>query len=362
MKRILLTVYCALFFGSCAFFSLGMLIPGAASAAEGAELPALFFEGGINSDFADDFDNWFAKSFAYRNTVVDVYAAMKENLFGEGNDQVIVGREDFLFFADTLDCYTGASPMTDDEIRKAADALLAMRQYVTSKGADFLVIIAPNKNTVYSEYMPYRYTKTDEPTDLDRLLEAINGVWISSFDLREELITAKADGLLYHKRDTHWNGAGAKIACDRILDYARFRQYSSEIDYSARGPITANDIRGDLDTLLYPGRVMFDENITYDFDGLFAYTSAFGTEMDMTITTRGGGEGKLLMFRDSFANAMIPYLASAFEACRFERANPYRVDLLESEEYDLVVIEIAERNIRDLIGSAERVPKELFNY
>ena len=38
MKKILLIVYCALFLIPCAFFSLGMLIPGAAVSAEGVTL------------------------------------------------------------------------------------------------------------------------------------------------------------------------------------------------------------------------------------------------------------------------------------------------------------------------------------
>ena len=73
--------------------------------------------------------------------------------------------------------------------------------------------------------------------------------------------------------------------------------------------------------------------------------------MDIRIATRGGGSGKLLMFRDSFANAMIPFAASAFSEVRFERASPYadNIGLLDSFNADFVVAEIAERNLRDLI-------------
>ena len=100
---------------------------------------------------------------------------------------------------------------------------------------------------------------------------------------------------------------------------------------------------------------MYDDNTAYDLSELFIYTSAYRTPMDMQITTRGGGEGKLLMFRDSFANAMIPFFASSSLEARFERAVPYRIDLLDTYSADCVIIEIAERNIRTLIGADERI-------
>ena len=78
--------------------------------------------------------------------------------------------------------------------------------------------------------------------------------------------------------------------------------------------------------------------------------------MDMQIGTASEvGEGKITVFRDSFSNALIPFFASAFREAWFARAVPYRIDRLEGEPADLVVVEIAERNLRTLIGSDERI-------
>ena len=55
------------------------------------------------------------------------------------------------------------------------------------------------------------------------------------------------------------------------------------------------------------------------------------------------------MYRDSFANALIPYAASSFSEVRFERAVPYNTKLIDSFDADYVIVEIAERNIKDLI-------------
>ncbi len=354
MKKILLIIYCALFLIPCAFFSLGMLIPGAANPAEGAEIPSFFTESpyiSINSDFGNQFEEYFSKSFAYRNKVVDLFSAAKIKFFSEGNEQVIVGKDDFLFFADTLDNFIGSEPMTDLEINAAADSLSSIYDYSLAHGADFLFVCAPNKNSIYPEMMPSRYIMDTENRDMDRLFDALDERDVPYIDLRETLVSAKDDLLVYHKRDSHWNTEGARIALEAIADTLSL----TLPDFSKYDKTLVTDFQGDLDTLLFPERKMYDNNTEYDLSELFLYTSAYQTAMDMQITARGSGEGKLLMFRDSFANAMLPFWASSFSESRFERAVPYRVDLLETYAADCVIIQIAERNIRTLIGSDERI-------
>lgn len=354
MKKILLIVYCALFLIPCAFFSLGMLIPGAAVSAEGVTMP-VFMDGksitAINQDFGSEFEEYFSKSFAFRGKVVDAFATMKLTLFGEGNEQVIAGRDGFLFFADTLDCYTGENAMTEAEISAAADALAALHAYAEAHGAQFLFVAAPNKNSVYGEMMPARYKMETEARDLDRLYAALDARGVPYLDLRPILTAAKSEQLIYHRRDTHWNTRGALAAWEAVGDALSL----TLPDYEAFGFTEVTDFKGDLDTLLFPSREMYDENTVCNLDGQYIFTSAYATPMDMTITSRGAGKGKLLMFRDSFANALIPLMASAFAETQLERAVPYRMDLLEGFDADCIIVEIAERNLRTLIGADERI-------
>ncbi len=127
-------------------------------------------------------------------------------------------------------------------------------------------------------------------------------------------------------------------------------------DFSLLTRSETDTFEGDLDRLLYPGTTRYDDNLVYDYTGQYIYTSAFSNEMDLQITTRSGGSaGKLLMFRDSFGSAMIGDLAVSFSNMRMERAVPYRLDLLKTERYDVVIVEIAERNLRNLIGADARI-------
>lgn len=356
-KRIGTLLFCILFFCLCAFFSLGMLIPGASSAVEGAEMPALITDGRISDGFGNDFETWFSKRFAFRGTVVDLFSSLKEQLFRTGNDQVIVGEDGFLFFDDTLDSFLRENPLTDAEVAQIGDALSDLSDYADEHGAHLLFVCAPNKNTVYPEYMPARYRRhaasSNRMSDLDRVYAYLDDLGtVDYLDLRPVLTEAKEEALLYHKRDSHWNGYGAHIAYAAIMEHL-----SLPIpDFSALPRTAVKTHEGDLDRLLYPGMVRYDDDILYEYEGQFIYTSAFSTQMDMTITTRSAGTaGGLLCFRDSFASAMLGDLAISFSGAQFERAVPYRIDLLPTLKADVVIVEIVERNLRTLIGSDGRI-------
>ena len=351
-------LFCIFFFCLCAFFSLGMLIPGASSAVEGAEMPALITDGRISDGFGDDFETWFSKRFAFRGKVVDLFSSLKENLFQTGNDQVIVGEDGFLYFQDTMDSFLRENPLTEEELQSIADALSNLNAYANEHGARLLFVCAPNKNTVYPEYMPARYraAQPETPSDLDRLYAYLSAeTEIDFLDLRPVLEEAKGEHLLYHKRDSHWNGYGAHIAYEAIMEHLDLP--TPDFSVLPRTDITTHE--GDLDRLLYPGTVKYDDNTVYSYDEQYIYTSAFSTEMDMTITTRSAGTaGKLLFFRDSFASAMIGDFAISFSQMQMERAIPYRLELLETVKADVVIVEIVERNLRSLIGCDGRITDE----
>ncbi len=345
LKKLGNVLYCAVFFAICAFFSLGLLLgEDVAGSVDRDTAPALVTEEGLNQKYGTEYENWFSENFAFRDSVVDLFSYLKETLLGEGNDQVVVGKEDFLFFEDTTADYLGQSALTAEEIDAIADGLLSLYEKAKEQGADFLFVCAPNKNTIYGDKMPDRYVKSAEESSMDLLYAALGEKGVPYLDLRPILTKAAEEELVYHKRDSHWNGRGAEIAFGAVAEHFGFPL----ADLTGRGPILTQDFAGDLDALMFLGVTRYDEDVTYDFEGLYAYISAFSTPMDLVITARGGGEGKLLMFRDSFANAWIPYAASACREIRLERATPYRTQYIDSMKPDYVVVEIAERNLHTL--------------
>ena len=62
------------------------------------------------------------------------------------------------------------------------------------------------------------------------------------------------------------------------------------------------------------------------------------------------------MFRDSFGNALYPFMADTFENATFSRLMPYRMDWLDGGTYDNLVVEIVERNLKNLALQAPVMP------
>ena len=55
-----------------------------------------------------------------------------------------------------------------------------------------------------------------------------------------------------------------------------------------------------------------------------------------------------MMFRDSFGNTLLPYMANAFEEGFFSKNIPYNIaSYMQDKEPDVVVVEKVQRNIKE---------------
>ena len=103
--------------------------------------------------------------------------------------------------------------------------------------------------------------------------------------------------------------------------------------------------------MLYPAEDAKDMQLHNDYEYSYEYTSRFRGLDDISITTSNPhSKGNLLMYRDSYGEAILPYMAEMFETAEFSRAVPYRLDNVNSD--DTVIIELVERNLGNLLKSA----------
>lgn len=58
------------------------------------------------------------------------------------------------------------------------------------------------------------------------------------------------------------------------------------------------------------------------------------------------------MYRDSFGNALLPYMAEVYETAYFSRALPYQLQDLAQHQADTLIIERAERFLPDMAQEA----------
>ena len=212
-------IYIALFILICLFPSAGLLLSGVEQSSENretAKAPVLMNEEGINVHVLSDAGAWFEDHFAFRNECVTGYALLLGKLFGvSAQTGVITGTDGWLFYKDSLEDFQGTGQMTQRQLFDVAHTMAMIQEYANNNGAEFAFMIAPNKNSLYREYMPYYYQpfRTNK-SNMERLKPYLQER-VNYIDLYERL--RSENEILYHKRDSHWNNEGAAMAADEIL-------------------------------------------------------------------------------------------------------------------------------------------------
>lgn len=351
MKRFWTAVYIALFFCILLFPLLGLAVFGEAQPGANEILafrPRLIERnGGLNTEFLSDLSDYIADRFALRQECVTAWAWLNAALLHTSvEDQVILGSDGWLYYAETVDDYMGQG-LTDKQLAAAARNLALMQEYVLSQGADFAFTLAPNKNSLYPEHMPAACPAGDgsNGSRLPALLaeEGVHYVDLfSAFQAREET--------LYYKTDSHWTARGAALAADTLL--AALGRESTF--FSGSFPLP-EEHAGDLYQMLYPTGKRTEADSAPALTGHTVEGDPNHGDA-ITIRSRSGSPGSLLCYRDSFGAALYPYLAEAFGSALFSRQADYDLTRIASQEADTVILELVERNIPWLLSHPALFP------
>lgn len=312
-----------------------------------SQTPSVLEESGkINAEFFSDTDTYISEHFAFRSQLVTALSTVKEKAFHtSAEEKVVLGKTGWLFFAETLDDYRGVNQLEEKDVQRIVKTLDLMNDYVTAQGADFQFMIAPNKNSLYGEFMPYYYQPAAENTNLENLTAKLQNreYFIDAYSL---LKAEKRQ--TYHLTDSHWNNLGAAIAFDASMKNIK-ADYTDYLSIPCR---VENVHRGDLYGMLYPTGSKLDEQIVFEYTPNYEYVSNFRSEEDIYIETACKDKsGNLVVYRDSFCNALLPMLADEFSSSVFTREMPYDISIV-NEDTTSVIVELVERNLPNLLVSA----------
>ena len=349
-KNVFYRIYSAAFIGICLVPAVCTPFMKADTSKEKrqlAEFPSIKTEEGkINFDFFDEFETYFSENFAFRQQFVTADGHIKSSLAGtSANDDVIVGKKGWLYYGETINDFLRLETLTSREINNIANNLRIVNDCCNKNGADFIFFAAPNKNTVYPEYMPYNYIPSNNESNLERLTSELSGDDFY-FDMKTSLLELDSPTALYHKTDTHWNNFGAYAAHTMLMNKLGRKSCGT-----GSGWYIAHDRLGDLAAMLYPAEDAKDMQLHNDYEFTYEYTSRFRGLDDITIkTSNSGAEGNLLMFRDSYGEAILPYMAEVYATAEFSRAVPYKLNSVK--DGDTVIIELVERNLKNLLKAA----------
>lgn len=329
----------------------GVSSQGETSSSENRELaaaPVLMTEEGVNMNFFNECDSYVSDHIGYRSELVAANTAVYTTLFHMSpEDDVIMGTDGWLYYAQTLDDYYNVPSISDRGINNIAYSMKMMSDYITESGSEVVITFAPNKNTLYPDNMPINYIQSDNVGNLDRVEAAMTAYGVNYLSLKD--VFDGEEEVYYRKKDSHWNYKGALLAYNSImsktsLEYDDF----SDIDFA-----NSYEWTGDLSNMLYATDAPLDSQLVPMKTFGYQYTSKQKkVEANKIDTANQNGQGKALIYRDSFGNTLIPFFAENFEECYFSKITPYNMTDVDTYRPDVTIIELVERNIPNLAKTA----------
>lgn len=265
---------------------------------------------------------------------------------------VVVGRDGWLIYngGNILSYHRGTRKAWDPApLSTWLDTFEERVRSLKRRNAEFYLLAAPRKPTIYPERVPFPLPVRNE---MDVLLEAARARGIDRIIYpREELLRAKQEREIFGPLETHWNAFGVYAAYDALMrrlaqdnpDLAPLPREVFELEASPPRP-------GDLSLMLgLGGEVLQDFRLflppSSKSPSRITYLTKDRNWGALTKIETGAPSRKtLLLIRDSFSTALLPLLERHFATIVTVHYSKgfARQDLVDSFKPDIVIIEAIE--------------------
>lgn len=302
------------------------------------------------------FEEWLGDHAPFRNQFLTLKSGADRLVGTLDSSNVLLGKEGWMFLKDVSDSkslsdYQGLTAYTPEQTQAMADALTALNDALTARGSRLVLLFAPAKEGVYSRYMPDSVPVVHRPTRVGALAQALGETGVPVLFPLEELADASLERQVYYKYDTHWNEAGAWLAAQRTLE-------ALDKPFAAAWPEMAPDPeKAPLTDLanMCGSWAWCTDDVYWALDAEPAACTLWEAGGEIA-RYAGAGEGSLLLARDSFGEALAPWLAQGFGTTAVFHGNQMQPETLlawQPEVPDVVVLEVAERFADNLPGRLE---------
>lgn len=312
-----------------------------------AEKPKLSFKnlGG----YSDAYTSYYEDNLPFKQQMVFLYDSIVYKLFNDSSvDSVVIGEAGWLFYnsevksnGNTISEYKRTKQYSDEEMSEIADNVNALNDYIQSLNKELVLLIIPNKEEVYSQYMPSEIKVLDNPASCDQLVEYLKkntGVTVV-YPKEEFLMRAKEDQTIriYQKYDTHWNSLGAVIAAhvleEEIMGYCKTPETTYKVvDYS--------NVDGDLSQMLNVAAILEPEEQYI--------VPEYQREDESIISNPDKFDRSIFLCGDSFRNGLKPFLMADFSSFEEAHRGMLEENQVANSNADIVVLEYVERYVDQL--------------
>ena len=310
--------------------------------------------------FPAKFEAFFEDRFGYRDLLIRWLSLARVRwLRTSPSANVVVGKRGWLYYTDVPigRDYDAVRPFTEEELACWQQMLEQRRDWLAARGMRYYFVIAPDKQTIYPEMLPATLRPRHGSVRLDQLqayLKAHSDFRI--LDLRAPLLEAKDRERLFCMTDSHWNDHAAYLAYRSLMTtLAESFPCMEPLPRAALVEGRIPGLGGDLARMLgLADRYHEDYLVLNPRTPRQAHVIPVDPQWHVPdwrwplLTERSGPHlRRAVMFRDSFAACMIPFLSEHFRRIFYFRQEPTEFDytVVDREKPDLVIQETVERKL-----------------
>lgn len=300
------------------------------------------------------FDDWYIDHLPFKNQFTAANSLIQIALFNTTTSpRVVVGNDGWLFYnnydADDnpINDILGQNEFTEQDRETMLANIEATEEAYPD--AQFILLLAPNKETVYRDMLPEYITKSAvDETRVEALCDWLSErteclVWSEA-----ELLEAARTQQVYYKYDTHWNLIGGYLAAREVCEKAGviLPELSSLdiVDGGAGYPSDLAALAG------IQSRSVDDREYTLSGfgDGVSVTREELNFISPATRFTSNASEERTVLFvHDSFYKSMEGYLPLVFSEVISVERNYHDLHgchaLIEEFQPDIILMEVAER-------------------
>lgn len=276
---------------------------------------------------------------------------------------VVVGSDSYLFLNEDVPDFTGTNLFSNEQLNEIQLKLKEKSDFIKTinPNAKFIVFMVPNKLSFYNEMKPKDLIES-ENSRLKQLTDKLKNE--TSFDFinpTEALNKYKTEDNLYYKTDIHWNELGAFYGYKELEKKLKeYNPNTKELTIDMYEKKYVSEFGGDLAYYLgIKNNILKEREIRL----IPKFTIRSNLKKDPPMTWMGNlnkqfttsvqdsNLPKAVVFRDSFATNMMPYLSENFRSITYcEEWNfSFNKDILSKEKPDFVIYEILEKNLDELL-------------
>jgi len=312
---------------------------------------------------------YYNDNFGFRKRLIHWGYSWKRQWFNETlRSGAIIGQKGWLYGAESLGLKTEghrmSTPFTPQELQGWQAVFEARREWLNQRSIHYLVVIPPEKHSIYPENLPEWVQKPNTAAKLEQFLAHMKAhSTVELVALHQSLIQAKKGGLVYHLTDTHWNQLGAFAACNEIVQTLSSQMVDLKLMSLDSFEMTiTNAPGGNLAWLLTSAESMRESNFPVlsprpplQVLETTSFTTNWGIIHHINNPTK---TRRALFFNDSFGEGLLPFIGQHFNEVFLYRvydriptsdkqsntrhAHVWMPSIIEDQKPDVVIDEILE--------------------